>query len=269
MTGHPSITAHPDLDQWIELSDDGRVLLHTGKVELGQRVGTALAMIAAEELDVDYDRIDIRRTETDIDPNEGFTAGSMSMIHSGNAIRMAGATARRHMLALAAERFGIDVADLTVDDGLIQARRTNQSVTYWELMDGQEFGIPVDEGVAVKASGDHRIIGTEVTPKGLPEIVSGRHAYIHDMDLPGMLHARIVRPPHYFAELSSLDDALAEGEGVAVVVDAGADVAEGDGAGTEDAVLEGAGEGDGDSAASSATESDVIAVRPMAVLHSR
>ena len=210
MTGHPSISAHPDLDQWIELTDDGRVLLHTGKVELGQRISTALAMIAAEELDVDYDRIDIRKTETDIDPNEGFTAGSMSMIHSGNAIRMAGATARRHMLQLAGQRFGVDTSDLTVDDGLIQSRKTNESVTYWELMGGHEFGIPVDEAVEPKAPQDHRIVGTTVVPKGLPEIVSGRHAYIHDMDLPGMLHARLIRPPHYLAELDGLDDTLAD-----------------------------------------------------------
>ena len=209
MSGHPSIAAHPDLDQWIELSDDDRVLLHTGKVELGQRLSTALAMIAAEELDVDYERIDIKSTETDIDPNEGFTAGSMSMIHSGNAIRKAGATARRHMLRLAGERFGVDPSELTVDDGLIQSRKTNQSVTYWELMGGHDFGIPVDEAAEPKAPESHRIVGTAVAPKGMSEIVSGQYAYIHDMDMAGMLHARIIRPPHYFAELAGLDETLA------------------------------------------------------------
>ncbi len=208
MAGHPSIAAHPDLDQWIELTDDDRILLHTGKVELGQRVSTALAMIAAEELNVAYDRIDISSTETDVDPNEGFTAGSMSMIHSGNAIRMAAATARRHMLRMAGERFGVVASELTVDEGLIQSRKTNQSVTYWELMAGREFGIPVDEAAELKAPDGHRIVGTSVTPKGMTEIVSGRYAYIHDMDRPGMLHARIVRPPHYFATLSGLDESL-------------------------------------------------------------
>ena len=147
--GHPSIEAHPDLDQWIEISKDERILLHTGKVDIGQRISTALALIVAEELDVDYDRIDVKRTETDVDPNEGFTAGSMSMQHSGKALRMASATARRHMLAIAAEKLEVEAESLEVENGLIQSRETNASITYWELMSEQKFDIPVDESVAV------------------------------------------------------------------------------------------------------------------------
>ena len=77
MASHPSIDSHPNVDQWIEFVTDGRILLHTGKVDIGQRISTALAIIAADEFDVDYERIDVKRTETDIDPNEGFTSGSM------------------------------------------------------------------------------------------------------------------------------------------------------------------------------------------------
>ena len=94
-----SITSHPDVDQWIEFSPEGRVTVHTGKVDIGQRISTALAIIVAEELDVNYDLIDIKRTETGIDPDEGFTSGSMSMQHSGSALRLASATAR-HFLAI-------------------------------------------------------------------------------------------------------------------------------------------------------------------------
>ena len=206
--GHPSIEAHPDLDQWIEISKDERILLHTGKVDIGQRISTALALIVAEELDVDYDRIDVKRTETDVDPNEGFTAGSMSMQHSGKALRMASATARRHMLQIAAEKLEVEAESLEVENGLIQSRETNASITYWELMSEQKFDIPVDESVAVKAPENHTKVGTHVQPKGMTEIVSGRMAYIHDMVLPDMLHARLVRPPHYRAELKSLDDGV-------------------------------------------------------------
>jgi nicotinate dehydrogenase subunit B len=210
MAGHPSIEAHPDLDQWIEITSEDRVLLHTGKVDIGQRISTALALIAAEELDIDYDRVDVKRTETDIDPNEGFTAGSMSMQHSGNALRMASATARKHMLNIAAEKLGVDAGTLEVADGLIQSRETNASITYWDLMADKKFGIPVDETVQVKAPKDHTKVGTQVLSKGMADIVTGKMAYIHDMALPDMLHARLVRPPHYLAELESLDGDLVE-----------------------------------------------------------
>ncbi len=126
---HPSLSDHPQLDQWVEIAADERIVLHTGKGDIGQRISTALAIIAAEELDVDYDRIDVKRTETGIDPNEGFTAGSMSMQHSGKALRMATATARRHLLGLAAEMLAVDADTLVVEDGLIQSRATNRSVT--------------------------------------------------------------------------------------------------------------------------------------------
>ena len=125
MANNPSIESHPRLDQWIELVADGRILIHTGKVDIGQRISTALALIAADELDVDYERIDVKRTETDVDPNEGFTSGSMSMQHSGKAIRLASANARIFMLKIAAEKLGVDCNKLDVTDGLIQSRETN------------------------------------------------------------------------------------------------------------------------------------------------
>jgi len=222
MADHPSIAKHPNLDEWIEIAADGRIILHTGKVELGQRIFTALAVIAAEELDVDYDRIDVRRAETGVDPNEGMTTGSMSMQHSGNAIRMASATAHRRLLEIAAEQLDVDVESLEVEDGQIQSRDSNQSVTYWDLMAGKKFGIAVDENVAAKAPQDHTRVGRRVTPKGMADIVTGRMAYIHDMKMPGMLHARLLRPPHYFAELKSLDEGtleLVSGDDVTVVHD--------------------------------------------------
>jgi nicotinate dehydrogenase subunit B len=205
MAMNPSIEAHTKVEQWVELTDKGRILLHTGKVDIGQKISTALALIAAEELDVDYDRVDVKRTETDIDPNEGFTSGSMSMQHSGNALRMASATARHYMLNIAAEKLGVGVESLEVEDGLIQSRETNASVTYWELMSDRKFDILVDENVKVKAPKDHTKVGTMVLSKGITDIVSGTMSYIHDIKLPGMLHARLVRPPHYLASLESLD----------------------------------------------------------------
>lgn len=205
---HPSLADHPQLDQWVEIAADERIVLHTGKVDIGQRISTALAIIAAEELDVDYDRIDVKRTETGIDPNEGFTAGSMSMQHSGKALRMATATARRHLLGLAAEMLAVDADTLVVEDGLIQSRATNRSVTYWDLMAGRTFDIEVDEDVPVKSPDGHTQVGKRVVAKGMKEIVTGKMDYLQDMTWPGMRHARLVRPPHYRAMLNGLDEAV-------------------------------------------------------------
>ena len=100
----PSLSSHPGLDEWVSVKPDGRIAVKTGKVDIGQRISTALAVIAAEELDVPLDRIEMIRTVTGEAPDEGITSGSNSMMESGHAVRLATATARRHMLAQAAER---------------------------------------------------------------------------------------------------------------------------------------------------------------------
>ncbi len=206
MTG---LARHPDLDSWIGIGVDGRILLRTGKVDIGQRVSTALAMIAAEELDVDPDAIDVVRTETGRDPDEGITSSSLSMEDSGTALRAAAATARRHLVARAAEALGVAPESLDVADGVIRSRETNRSVSYGELQGGRPFGIAVDAGIAAKPASEHRVVGTAAAPRFMADMVSGRHVFLHDLREPGMLHARVVRPPHYHARLKGLDGALA------------------------------------------------------------
>ncbi len=201
----PSIAKSPSVDDWLEVASDGRIRIRTGKVDIGQRISTAQAMLAAEELDVPLDRIDVVRTVTGEAPDEGITSGSNSMMDSGLAVRLAAATARRHMLALAAEHLGVGVETLDVEDGLIQSRGTNRSVTYEDLQGGQPFGIDIDPGVPFKAPADYRYIGKRVGSRDMADIVTGAHGFLHDMRVPGMLHARVARPPHYDARLRALD----------------------------------------------------------------
>ena len=94
MSKHSSLSNSPKVSEWLDFSQEGELILHTGKVDIGQRITTALALIAAEELSIPFDRISVRKTKTDVDPNEGYTAGSFSMQHSGYAIKKATATAR-------------------------------------------------------------------------------------------------------------------------------------------------------------------------------
>jgi CO/xanthine dehydrogenase Mo-binding subunit len=210
MRKNASLDKHPGLDEWLSIGADGRVIIRTGKVDIGQRISTALALIAAEELDIDYDRIDVSPVETGQSPNEGFTSGSNSMEESGEAVKLAAATARAHLLQLAAEALEVDASTLDVEDGLIQSRATNRSVTYGDLMGDARFNIEIDRDATPKDPKTYRQIGTKVIPRGFEAIITGKAHFLHDMTMPDMLHARIVRPPHYTATLSSLDEDAAK-----------------------------------------------------------
>lgn len=222
MAEYPSITKHPSLDQWLSVGADGRITIRSGKVDIGQRISTALTLIAAEELDVAMERVDVARAETGVAPDEGITSGSNSMEESGNAVRVASATARRHLLSLAAQALDAPVDTLEIDDGIIAARGTNRSVSYADLMGGGTFDIPVDPDAPVKAPGDYTVVGKPAVARSMENIVLGKAHFVHDMVLPGMRHARVVRPPHYHARLMNLDDAIVErlcSDGISVVRD--------------------------------------------------
>ncbi len=201
-----SLEKQPNVDQWLSLSGDGRVVIRSGKVDIGQRISTAIALIAAEELDVAPDRIDIAPVQTGISPDEGVTSGSNSMQDSGQAVRLAAATARQTLIAKAAAMLDVDPATLEISDGLIQSRETNRSVTIWDLQGDEPFDIPIDTDVEVKAPETYSVVGEQVTARGMAELATGEAQFVHDMTVPGMLHARVVRPPHYHARLKSLDD---------------------------------------------------------------
>lgn len=223
MPDNASLSKTPALDDWIRLEEQGRITVANGKVDIGQRISTAVALIAAEELDVDPARIDVAAPETGASPDEGITSGSNSMEESGNAVRHAAATARRHLLRLAAETLDVQEDMLEVDDGLVVARATNRSVTYWDLMpEGSAFGIDVDEAAPTKPVASFRYVGHFATARGMERLAGGSARFVHDMVLPNMLHARPVRPPHYHAILESLDETVVErleSEGVTIIRD--------------------------------------------------
>jgi nicotinate dehydrogenase subunit B len=206
MAGSPSLARHPGVDEWLAFDADRRVAVRSGKVDIGQRVSAAIALVAAEELDVDPASVEVVARETGKVPDEGYTSGSRSMDESAQAVRLAAATARRHLLQLAAERLGADADVLEVADGVVRAPGSNRTTTWWELAGRHPLGIPVDPQVAVKPPQAHRVLGRSIETRGLAGLVTGRTRFVHDMTLPGMLHARVVRPPHYHARLVALDD---------------------------------------------------------------
>src|SRR5881628_235103 len=127
-----SLNANRMLDAWLRIDPNGTVTILTGKIELGQGIGTALSQIAADELDVDLKRIEMVHGDTARTPNEGQTAGSLSVEQSGTALRFACAEACDILVSAAAGKLGASVADLRVSDGTITGP-TGAQVTYWDL----------------------------------------------------------------------------------------------------------------------------------------
>ncbi len=210
MARSPSLVRHPAVDDWLALGADGRVTVRSGKVDVGQRISASLARVAAAELGVALSRVCLEPRETGRVPDEGYTSGSNSMEHSGIAIRCAAGTARRHLLAMAAEALSVEAGTLEVSDGLVRTRAHNRTVTFWDLTGGRPFGIPVDplvEPAAGEAYAAHAA-GDPTDAAELRELVEGRARFIHDLQLPGMLHARVVRPPHYHARLAGLEEGV-------------------------------------------------------------
>jgi nicotinate dehydrogenase subunit B len=194
------------MSERIRFERDRTVWIASGKVELGQGINTALAQIAAEELDVALERVRVRAPSTAYSPDEGYTSGSLSIQEGGKGLREACVEVRARLLAHAAELLGAPIAELSVEDGTIRAPNGG-SVTYWECAAEATEAPPA--GAGVKPAGPPRVVGKNVPRLDLPAKVAGSPAYLHDMKLPGMLHARIVRPSRPFRKLVRIDPEVA------------------------------------------------------------
>ena len=199
------LVANPRLSQWVSIDPDGTVTLRVGKVELGQGIATALAQLAAEELDVDVEAIRMIPASTDEGPDEGLTAGSMSIMDSGAAVRQVCAEVRALFVAEATGVLGLDPETATVDGGVISDAKGAQSTTYGELAARVNLDREADGSAAPKATGGLRLVGTSVPRLDLPDKVSGRPRFIHDLALPGQLYGRVLRPPSPAATLVEVD----------------------------------------------------------------
>ena len=201
-----SLAANPRLDRWVGFEEPGLVRVAFGKVEYGQGAMTGLAQIAAEELDVGMDRLDVVNLETDLSPDEGLTVGSMSTETSGAAIRAACAEVRALFTDAAARRLGCGPDALDIVDGAFLKDGESTGLDYWALAADVDLAVAPSGEAAAKPPSRHRIVGTSVGRLDLPAKVFGA-AYLHDLAQPGMLHARVLRQPGPKARLAALDEA--------------------------------------------------------------
>jgi nicotinate dehydrogenase subunit B len=205
MTALPkSLTDNPQLASWIGFEDGGRVRLATGKVEIGQGVLTALAQIAAEELDVAPQRLRIISGETPTSPAEGFTSGSNSIAISGTAIRLACAQVRALFLRRAADKLVCAVEELSIDDGRFLRRGQAAGLDYWSIAGEVDLNRPATGEAPTKPPSHYRLVGKNLPRLDLAEKMKGA-AFIHDIAPANLLHARMLRRPWPGARLTSLD----------------------------------------------------------------
>jgi isoquinoline 1-oxidoreductase len=199
-----------DLNAYLRIGADGRVTCLVGKVELGQGSMTALAQLLAEELDVPFDSVDMVMGDTDLCPYDMGTFGSMCIRYLGPILRAAGAEARAVLLQLAAEQLQAPAERLQVKAGvIIDPAAQGQSVTYAQLVQGKRIERHIEK-VPVKPVAAFTIIGKSPRRKDALEKVTGKAKYAGDITRPGMLHARILRPPAHGATLKNVDTSAAE-----------------------------------------------------------
>jgi CO/xanthine dehydrogenase Mo-binding subunit len=215
-----------DVDSFLTLHADGRVTIFTSKVDVGTGMRIAVAQMAAEELGVPLARVSLVDGDTARCPNNGGTGGSTGLTRGGTAVRQAAATARQALLRLGSERLGLPVADLTIADGEVRAaaaagsrsRRRSRSIAIARLLDGGRFSLTVDANAPLAASSSYAVVGTSPLRPDVPGKSTGRYTFIQDFTVPGMLHARVLRPPAIGARLTSVDEtSIAQLPGVRVV----------------------------------------------------
>lgn len=206
------------LDRWVRINTDGTVSVLTGKVEIGQGIVSAMAQMAADELDVALERVRMIPVDTLQSPDEGTTSGSRSVEEGGTALRYACAEVRDLFLQTAARQLGASLESLSVEDGTISVRGRSDTLTYWVLAPVVDTARDATGDVLPKPAAALKIVGRDAPRLDIPQKLFGA-AYVHDLELPDMLHARVVRPPSYRARLASLDDAPARAiAGVVAIV---------------------------------------------------
>lgn len=204
----PHLAANPLIDSWISIAADGGVTVFTGKVDLGQGLSTALAQIAADELYVDIDRLQVVTADTARTPNEGGTVGSMSIQQAGSALRQAAAEARQALLEMAARKLKVPLDTLSVEDGTVTSQ-SGTTTTYGALVGGRHIARQATGTAVPRPVDTARYVGQPVARLDIPAKMFGQPAYLQDLRPRGMVHGRIVRPPHPASILQSLDESAA------------------------------------------------------------
>ena len=204
--------AGDEVDGFLAIGGDGTVTIYSGMVDIGTGARAALRQIVAEELGADLARIAMVEGDTALTPDLGSTGGSRGISVGGVRLRQAAATAREHLLALAAEKLQRPAATLEAVAGSVRPRDgSGAGIGFGELIGGRALSLKVDANAPLKHPADYTIVGKSIPRPDLPAKFTGRHVYVQDFRVDGMLHGRVIRPPAVGAELLSVDEASVAG----------------------------------------------------------
>jgi isoquinoline 1-oxidoreductase len=219
--GGPSYPS--DINAYLKIAEDGKVAVYSGKIEMGQGIMTSLAQEAADELGVAIESIQMIMGDTDLCPFDAGTFGSMSTRFFGPALRSAAAEAKAVLLDLAAEQLKAPREKLSVQNGAVFVTGDSKArLTFGQLAKGQKITRKLDGKIVTKKVAEFTIMGNSIRRLDSSEKVTGKAQYAGDVRLPGMLYARILRPPAHGAKLKTVDTgAAAKMAGVVIVNEGG------------------------------------------------
>ena len=215
-----SSIAAGDVDAWIHIGEDGTVSVYTGKVEVGQNIRTSLSQIVSEEFMVPVLSIKMIMGDTDLVPYDAGTFGSRTTPQMGTQLRKAAATARQALVDMAAKKWNTTATGLRTENGIVVNTATNEKTNYGALTKGQKLMMTISDNVPVIAVKDWKVAGKSIPKVDQRNFITGKHIYVSDMKLPGMLYGKVLRAPSYGAKLIDADLTQAKNiPGVIVVKD--------------------------------------------------
>ena len=218
----PATSSDPviGVDAWLRIGEDGKITVFTGKVEVGQNIRTSLSQIVAEELMVPVSFVTMIMGDTDLVPYDAGTYGSRTTPQMGTQLHKAAATAREALMAMAAKRWNVAAVDLKTENGMVVSNRDSKKISYGELTQGKQLLMPVSDNVKLIAATDWKIAGKTIPKINERSFITGKHQYVSDMKLPGMLYGKVLRAPSYGAKLLDANTTKAKNiRGVIVVRD--------------------------------------------------
>ncbi|MBV8764220.1 MAG: xanthine dehydrogenase family protein molybdopterin-binding subunit [Hyphomicrobiales bacterium] len=206
------------VDAYLALHPDGTMTIYCGKVDLGTGLRIAIPQMAAEELGIGLEKINLIEGDTALTPDQGTTAGSTGIARGGVQIRQAAATAREALQRMGAERLGLAPADVVATEGEVRPRNGGAGIGFGELIGDRQFALKLDAKAPLRNPDDYLLVGKPLRRPDIPAKVTGTHLYVHNLRVDGMLNGRIIRPPAVDAKLVSVDESsIAHIPGVRVV----------------------------------------------------
>jgi len=204
---HPSHIDPEKLDSWLAVASDGTVTAYTGKCDFGQGMFTVQTQLVAEELGVSISKVKLIQCDTSVTPDQGTTSGSQSTPTNFNTqnLAQAAATAREALVEMAAQRLGVPVNQLTIENGVVSAK-SGRHVSYGELIGGKHFDITVSSTAKRRSPSEWKVLGKPVPSMDRVALMTGTFEFVHNVHVPGMVHGRVVRPPEIGASVANVDE---------------------------------------------------------------